>query len=65
MHALAHALSIDEIGDDPLRYLVLGPARAGDLLELVVLEGTVRPVVIHAMPMRPQYARLLPRWSQR
>jgi hypothetical protein len=40
---LAHALAVDEVGDNPVRYLVLGPDRAGNLLELVVLDSrTVR-----------------------
>ncbi len=55
------ALAVEEIGDDPLRYLVLGPDRAGNLLELVILDRPQGPAVIHAMPMRKQYRRLLPR----
>jgi hypothetical protein len=34
-HALVHALAVDESGEDPLRYLVLGPDRAANLLELL------------------------------
>jgi hypothetical protein len=60
-HAIRHALVVDEVGDDPVRYLVLGPDRAGNLLELVVLDRPHGPAVIHAMPMRPQYQRLLPK----
>lgn len=52
-------MAIDEIGEDPLRYLILGPDRAANLLELVVLDRSTGPVVIHAMPMRSQYRRLL------
>jgi hypothetical protein len=36
-HAIIYALAVDRVGDDPIRYLVLGPARAANLLELVVL----------------------------
>jgi hypothetical protein len=43
---------------------VLGPDRAGNLLELVVLDRPTGPAVIHAMAMRPQYIRLLPKGSQ-
>jgi len=53
-HALVHALAVDEVGEDLDRYLVLGPDRAGNLLELVVLDRPHGPAVIHAMPMRPQ-----------
>jgi len=59
-HAINYALVIDDIGEDPDRWLVLGPNRAANLLEVVVLitaEG--RQLVIHAMPMRPIYDRLL------
>ncbi len=59
-HALVHALAVDEVGEDLDRYLVLGPDRAGNLLELVVLDRPHGPAVIHAMPMRPHYRRLLP-----
>jgi hypothetical protein len=55
-----HALAIEDIGEDPDRWLVLGPDRAINMLEVVVLitsEGT--QLAIHAMPMRPIYERLL------
>lgn len=58
-HALRHAAVVDEIGEDPTRYLVLGPDRAGNLLELVVLDRLQGPAVIHAMPMRAKYQKLL------
>lgn len=60
-HAVVGALAVEEIGDDPLRHLVLGPDRAGNLLELVILDRPRGPAVIHAMPMRKQYERLLPK----
>jgi len=59
-HALTHALVVEEVGEDPTRYLVLGPDRAGNLLEVVVLDRPEGPAVIHAMVMRAQYRRLLP-----
>jgi len=40
--------------------VVIGPDRAGNLLEVIVLvtvEG--QEIAIHAMPMRPKYRRLL------
>ena len=60
LHAIDHALAIEDIGEDPDRWLVLGPDRAVNMLEVVVLitaAGT--QLVIHAMPMRPIYERLL------
>ena len=59
-HAINHALAIEDAGEDPDRWLVIGPDRAGNLLEVVVLttiEDT--QLAIHAMPMRPKFRRLL------
>lgn len=56
-HAYEHAVAWVELGDDPARFLLAGPDRAGRLLELVVLtvvaeSGVERVLVIHAMPLR-------------
>ncbi len=62
LHAVEHSLVVDDLGEDPDRWLVLGPDTAGNLLELIVLisrEGD--EIIIHAMPMRPRYRRLLER----
>jgi len=57
---LGKALAVEDIGEDPDRYLVLGPDRAGNLLEVVVLVTDEVQIAIHAMPMRPKFRRLLP-----
>ncbi len=60
IHAVDHALLIEDAGEDPDRWLVLGPDRAGNILEVVVLttaEGS--QLAIHAMPIRPRFRRLL------
>lgn len=62
VHALAHALAFEDLGEDPDRWLVIGPDRAANLLELVVLvsaEGD--ELVIHAMPLRAVNRRFLER----
>jgi Transposase len=41
-HATGNAVAVDEVGGDPVRWLVLGPDRARNLLELVVMD---RPTV--------------------
>ena len=65
-HVLNNALVIEEVADDPIRYLVLGPDRSGNLLELVVMDRPQGPAVIHAMTMREQYRHLLPKgWHPR
>jgi hypothetical protein len=40
------------LGDDPSRYLLADPDRAGNLLEIVVLDVDDGDLVIHAMPLR-------------
>lgn len=60
LHAIDHALVIEDIAEDPDRWLVLGPDRAANMLEVVMLtasDGT--QLAIHAMSMRPIYQRLL------
>jgi len=43
------------------KLLAIGPDRAGNLLEVVVLTlASDRLLVIHAMPLRRKYRRLLP-----
>lgn len=61
VHAARNAIVVEEIATDPTRYLVLGPDRAGDLLEVVVMDRPQGPVVIHPMPMRAKYRALLER----
>ena len=67
VHAAAHALVGFALEDDecePRRTLLLGPTRAGNLLEVVVLElDNGRRLAIHAMPMRSKYRDHLPRQS--
>lgn len=60
LHAIDHALAIEDAGNEPDRWLVLGPDRAGNLLEVVVLiTAEAIQLVIHAMPMRDKFRRLL------
>jgi len=62
-HSVEHALVEYEFGgdDSASRTLVLGPDRAGNMLEVIVLvfdDG--REMAIHAMPMRRIYDDLIP-----
>jgi hypothetical protein len=58
-HAVANAMSIDDLEDDTR--LHLGPARSADLLEVVtIVRDDGSELAIHAMKMRPKYRRLLP-----
>lgn len=59
-HAVDNALAVEDMGEDPDRYLVLGPDRAGNVLEVVVLVTDEVQIAIHAMPIRPKFRRLLP-----
>lgn len=62
-HAAGNALVVfllDDGQDGPIRELRLGPDRAGNMLEIVVLcldDG--RSLIIHSMRMRPKYRTLL------
>ncbi len=59
-HAIDHAIVIEDAGEDPDRWLVIGPDRAANLLEVVVMttvEGT--QLAIHAMPLRARFRGLL------
>ncbi|MGH3495328.1 MAG: hypothetical protein ACRDQ1_19135 [Sciscionella sp.] len=58
-HAYEHAVTWAELGDDPPRYLVAGPDRSGNLIELVVIEVQATPLVIHAMALRRSTEREL------
>lgn len=58
LHAIEHALAINEYDDD--RVLYLGPNRAANLLEVITLAIDEEiEIVIHAMPMLPKYRSLL------
>ncbi len=60
LHAIEHSLVVDDLGEDPDRWLVIGPDRATNLLEVIVLitvEG--EEMIIHAMPLRATYRKLL------
>jgi hypothetical protein len=58
-HAVENAMSIDERDDDTRLYL--GPALDAELLEVVtIVRDNGSELAIHAMPMRPNYLRLLP-----
>lgn len=62
LHAIEHALAVEDVGEDPDRWLVIGPGAAGNLLEVVVLMSSEGDqLIIHAMGMRPAYRRLLER----
>ena len=52
LHAFENCMVWLELDDDPLRYLVAGPDRAGNLLELVIVIADDEELVIHAMPLR-------------
>ena len=58
-HALAHSVTRTELGEDPSRYLLVGPDGTGNLLELVVADVVGEELVIHAMPLRRSTAEEL------
>lgn len=58
-HAVANSIAWAELGDNPPRFLLAGPDRAGNLLEVVVLDVGGAELVIHAMPLRAATEREL------
>ncbi|MHB8431634.1 MAG: hypothetical protein ACYDDZ_14115 [Acidimicrobiales bacterium] len=56
---MAHSVTWVGLGDDPWRYLLAGPDRAGNLLELVVLDLGGEELVIRAMGLRRSTAQEL------
>ncbi len=63
VHAAEHALVVVDLDadGDPPKLLAVGPDRAGNLLEVIVLVlADDRLVAIHAMALRPQFHDLLP-----
>ncbi len=58
-HAQRQAVAWIELADDPPRYLVVGPDRSGNLLEVVVILVDAGVLAIHAMPLRPNTQREL------
>ena len=62
-HAIEHPVVVADIDPDadPPKLLAIGPDRAGNLLEVVVLMlAGDKLLVIHAMPLRRKYRGLLP-----
>jgi len=60
-HAVEHAIYAADIdGDPPLRVLYLGPDRAGNLVEVVVIErDDGSELAINAMKIRRRYRQLI------
>ncbi len=55
LHAYNHPIRIEDL-DDGL-FMIVGPSRAGGMLEIGVVAGSEAPVIVHAMQARPKYLR--------
>ncbi len=55
LHAYNNPILVEDL-DEGLVMLV-GPDRAGRLLEIGVVTGSDGPVIVHAMEARPKYLR--------
>jgi hypothetical protein len=51
-HAYDNCLAWVRIDEDPLRFMLVGPDRSGNLLELIELVTEELELVYHAMPLR-------------
>ncbi len=66
-HACEHALVVVDLEPDadPPKELAIGPDRAGNVLEVIMLElAGDRLLAIHAMPLRRAFYDLLPRGEE-
>ncbi|MFZ1543266.1 hypothetical protein [Candidatus Neomicrothrix sp.] len=60
LHAFDHSVLGDDLGEDPDRWLVIGPDWAANLLEIIVLiTSTGEQMIIHAMRLRATHRILL------
>ncbi len=55
IHAFNHPIFVDDL-DDGFTMLV-GADRAGNLLEIGVVDTSDGPIIVHAMSARPNYLR--------
>jgi hypothetical protein len=55
LHAFDHPILVDEL-DEGLT-MFIGPDRAGNVLEIGVIDSSDGPIIIHAMAARPKYMR--------
>jgi hypothetical protein len=62
-HAVDHPVVVVDLDaeSDPPKVLAIGPDRAGNLLEVILLDLAADELLaIHAMPLRPAFHDLLP-----
>ena len=60
LHAIENSMFVDDLGEDPDRWLVIGPDHAANLLEVIVLiTGEGDELIIHAITLRAVYRKLL------
>ncbi len=54
-HAFNHPILVDELEDGFTMFV--GGDQSGNLLEIGVIDSHDGPIIIHAMPARPNYLR--------
>jgi hypothetical protein len=58
-HAVINAVAVVTAAEQPDFTMVIGPDRAGQLLEIGVLADDDNDYAIHAMPARAKYLKLM------
>ena len=58
-HAFENAVASITVPDQPGFAMVLGPDQSAQLLEIGVLADEDNDYVIHAMPARPKYLKMI------
>jgi hypothetical protein len=55
IHALNHPILVDDLEEGLTMFV--GADKAGNLLEVGVIDSSDGPIIIYAMPARPKYLR--------
>lgn len=58
-HAVENAVASITVPDQPDFSMIIGPDESGRLLEIGVVADDDNDYVIHAMPARPEYLKLI------
>jgi hypothetical protein len=61
LHGIRNFIADVSVGQPEDRILFIGPARNGQLLEIVVIDPDDNPAIVHAMKLRTKFHRYLPR----
>ena len=59
LHAIEQSIVVEDIGEDPDRWLLIGPIVLRSARDRLPRRGEGDELLIHAMPLRAAYRKLL------